>query len=449
MTVVARSLGIATSNSAGTGIAQATIANVNGGISLTRFTTGSVAYGGYTWTLTPAHPGDTVVLWGTGGGADPANDAGGTSGDQTQAGNFSVVVNGSPITPLYSGASSGYPGLWQVNFTLPTDITPDCFTSVQVKGGGVLSNAISIPIAANGQTACSDPQLNAAALARLDAGGTVVGGGFGMARGTNTFSYIATPGAATTVTSASQEQVSGVFSVYNASEYAAIFSGIKIGPCILNDRTAPATARNPADPDGYLNAGAALPFAGPGVAAGAALSVYSTNPGPLYNLGLANGTIVNGGQYTLTGNGGTGVGPFSVSVNFPPSFTVTDWDSLNTIDRSRPLVLNWTGGTDQVLVIGSTSKVVGKDASNTNIIRNVSFTCQVPAAAGSITIPTDLLSYLLPEGIDAASLATGSGQLAVETSTSQPFTATLPGGGQFAWAGLTATLGYSKNLAVQ
>ena len=30
----------------------------------------STTFGGHDWTLTPAHPGDTLVLWGTGGGAD-------------------------------------------------------------------------------------------------------------------------------------------------------------------------------------------------------------------------------------------------------------------------------------------------------------------------------------------------------------------------------------------
>src|SRR5204863_10199932 len=85
VTVVARSLGIATANSAGTGVAQATIGNINGGVSLTRFTTGSVAFNGLNWTLSPSHPGDTLVFWGTGGGADIANDTGGTSGDQTAA----------------------------------------------------------------------------------------------------------------------------------------------------------------------------------------------------------------------------------------------------------------------------------------------------------------------------------------------------------------------------
>jgi uncharacterized protein (TIGR03437 family) len=81
VTVAQRSFGIAAANSGGTEEAQATLANVNGGLSLVRFTNGSTSSGGFTFALTPAHPGDTVVLWGTGGGADPANDAGGTSGD--------------------------------------------------------------------------------------------------------------------------------------------------------------------------------------------------------------------------------------------------------------------------------------------------------------------------------------------------------------------------------
>ena len=337
VTVVARSFGIATSNSAGTGTAQATLGNVNGGLSLTRFTTGSVAFSGFNWTLTPAHPGDTLVLWGTGGGADLANDTGGTSGDQTSAGNFVVTVSGRQITPLYAGASSGYPGLWQINFTLPSDIAPDCFASLQISAGGELSNTVSIPIAANGQDFCADPQLSKDALSALDSGGTIAFGGFAIAKSTSI----------TSTTTVSQETFSGIFPLFTAAEYAALFGGIKIGPCTVNDRTASATAKNPAAPDGYLDAGSPLPAGGPGLAAGAGLGVISA--GPIYGLALTNGTVAAGGKYTLSGPGGKGVGPFSASVTFPSSFTVPTLDSLTTIDRGKPLTVNWTGsGFEQV-----------------------------------------------------------------------------------------------------
>src|ERR1700722_1474663 len=49
VTVVPRSFGIATANSGGTGAAQATIGNVNGGISLARLTTSTLNFGGLTW----------------------------------------------------------------------------------------------------------------------------------------------------------------------------------------------------------------------------------------------------------------------------------------------------------------------------------------------------------------------------------------------------------------
>ena len=449
VTVVARSFGIATANSAGTGTAQATIGNVNGGVSLTRFTSGSVAFGGLDWTLSPAHPGDTLVLWGTGGGADPANDTGGTSGDQTQAGNFSVIVSGRQITPLYAGASSGYPGLWQVNFTLPADIAPDCFASVQVSAGGEVSNTVSIPIAGSGQGVCSDPQLSGDALALLDKGGTVVGGGFGIAKLKSTNTIVVSGGTPSTIT-VSQESISGGFAVYTGAEYAAIYAGIKIGSCTVTDRTAAATAKNPGGPEGYLDAGVPLPVSGPGLTGAAGLTVASTNPGPVYNLLLADGTIVGGGKYTISGNGGKGVGAFSGSVNFPASFTIANWDSLTTIDRSKPLTLNWTSsGSDQIYIVASTSTVVGKDASNANIVHLVIINCQAPAAPGSFTIPAAALAYLLPAGVDAASLAKGSGILAVEAVNAQTFTAPLTGGGQTAFAGISGTLAYSKNLTVQ
>jgi trimeric autotransporter adhesin len=155
VTIVTRSFGIATVNNAGTGPAQATIGNLNGGLSLVRTAFGTTSFGGYTWVLSPAHPGDTLVLWGTGGGADLANDAGSSSGDQTAAGEFQVLIDARPLVPLYAGTSSGYPGLWQINFTLPPDVTTGCLLAVQVRAAGVLSNLGTLAIAPAGQTFCN------------------------------------------------------------------------------------------------------------------------------------------------------------------------------------------------------------------------------------------------------------------------------------------------------
>ncbi|MCL5746327.1 MAG: hypothetical protein M1541_20750, partial [Acidobacteria bacterium] len=103
----------------------------------------------------------------------------------------------------------------------------------------------------------------------------------------------------------------------------------------------------------------------------------------------------------------------------------------------------------QVYIIISASRTVGKDASNANIIHNVAITCQVPAATGSYSVPVAALAHLLPEGIDAASLATGSGILAVEAVNNTLFTAPLVGGGQTDWEGFSGILAVSKNLVIQ
>jgi uncharacterized protein (TIGR03437 family) len=155
VSIVARSFGIATANNAGTGPAQATIGNLNGGISLVRSTFGTTSFGGYTWVLSTAHPSDTLVLWGTGGGADITNDTGGSAGDQTSAGQFQVLVGGRPIVPLYAGASQGYPGLWQINFILPADIATSCSATVQVRAATVFSNIATLAITPAGQSSCT------------------------------------------------------------------------------------------------------------------------------------------------------------------------------------------------------------------------------------------------------------------------------------------------------
>jgi uncharacterized protein (TIGR03437 family) len=68
-----------------------------------------------------------------------------------------VTVGGRTIKPEYAAASSGYPGLWQINWTLPADIAPDCRAPLSVTAGGEVSNSVTIPIAATGQSACPNP----------------------------------------------------------------------------------------------------------------------------------------------------------------------------------------------------------------------------------------------------------------------------------------------------
>jgi uncharacterized protein (TIGR03437 family) len=438
VTVAARSFGIATANSAGNETAQATIGNVNGGLSLTRFTSGSVAFGGYTWTLGPAHPGDTLVLWGTGGGADPANDTGGTSGDQTSAGNFIVNVGGAAITPVYAGAASGYPGLWQINFTLPATVSTDCFVPVQVSAGGNLGNSVTIPIAPTGQTSCTTAGFSPTTLATLQAGGNVTFAGMTIGRST---SY--TAGAVSSVT----ELVGGPFSQFTTAEWLINFAAPKIGPCEILDETYPTGSKEPSYPDSLLDAGTQLTVSGLGLNGNTAVPKSFG----IYTVTLPAGTLVNGGTYTLTGAGGTQVGAFSATATMPISFSVTNLSSLAAINRAQPVAVNWTGsGFDLVIIHVQTYALT---TANTHL---TVASCVVPAAAGTYTIPASVLGRLLPASGSSSSygginVTTGNsgGTVTAEWTASLLLTPPLVSGGQMNFGAFASFISVSQSATVQ
>lgn len=424
VSVVARSFGIATVNSAGSGPAQVTIGNVNGGLSLVRFTSGSTAFGGFNWTLTPAHAGDTLVLWGTGGGADPANDTGGTSGDQTAAGAFAVLVGGRRITPLYAGASQGYPGLWQINFTLPPDIDPDCYASLQVSAGGELSNLASIAIAPTGRAACVDSDTNASILSKLDNGGTIVGAAFGMARSTEVTQNVTT------------QFASGGIYRWTPAEWVigAPLRG-RLGQCGVYDRVIPANGLDPAGPNIGLDAGASLRLQGTGIASGAVLARMTSTLGPFYILNPA--VFTGGATYSMSGTGGADMGPFDVSATFPGAFAVTNLAAISTVDRSQPITVNWTGtGVERVLIlINSVTQASGGN-------RSVSLFCTTLAAPGTFVVPAASLAALLPAPATTGISITGQGP----TGT---FTANLTAGGQLDFGSLGGGITLSKSVTVR
>ena len=72
----------------------------------------------------PAISGETVLFFLTGMGAVSPGVADGTAGganplSQTTAAPIGVYIGGQPATVLYSGLAPGFPGLYQMNVTLP------------------------------------------------------------------------------------------------------------------------------------------------------------------------------------------------------------------------------------------------------------------------------------------------------------------------------------------
>jgi len=122
------------------------------------------------------HPGDAVIMWGTGLG--PA------AGDETEppvqvdlGTGVQVFVGNQPATVLYGGRGSS-PGLDQVNFIVPNGVS-GCRTSVAVVVKGVVGNVTTMAVAPAGQTTCGDTfgALTSANLQKALSTGTLNIGG--------------------------------------------------------------------------------------------------------------------------------------------------------------------------------------------------------------------------------------------------------------------------------
>jgi len=328
------------------------------------------------------HPGDAVILWGTGLGpvtwdeTNPPTAAELSGGldipTEVYVGNTTAVVD-------YHGRSGCCSGLDQIVFTVP-DGVEGCYVPVAVKAGAVLSNIATIAISSSGNT-CSDSIIGQDLIAKLAAGQTVAFGWIeldtvaGADYGSATFDQI---------TPASAELAS-----YGVSPgYCIATEGSEGNGPYLGDLSSPG-----------LDAGATITLSGfTGKSSFPELSdtglyfseIYTNN----YYLGWAGET------YTLSnGTGGANVGPFSASIDIPPLGSAINNISENAIlPRSSDLTVKWNTGAfepDNPGVLGGVSMVFD---SNLNLEAYTELQCNVSILAGQFTIPAWVLSFLEPSG---------------------------------------------------
>jgi hypothetical protein len=165
-----------------------------------------------------------------------------------------------------------------------------------------------------------------------------------------------------------------------------------------------------------LDAGASIAVSGPS----GARSILRQTAGMLVDYASGNfgngtpGNYYDPGRYTVTGTGGKDVGAFSTSFDVPSTpFVWTNIPNVTTpIDRSKDLMITWTGGipNTQVTVLGA-SFVNGVTAA---------FLCAAPVGAGQITIPSYAMLSLSPTASGPNAVP---GQLSLENRIVKPFTA--------------------------
>ena len=304
--------------------------------------------------VAPARPGEFLVLWGTGLGFAPGEEASGPIPRDLQVPGLQVNVGDRPARLLYAGRSGCCAGMDEIVVDVPAGIE-GCNVPVWVGLGpdGYSQNEVLVSIA-SGQGACSDPQgLSEPAVRALAAGNLTV----------------AQIGA----------QPYGSMSDWRGTFGQASTTGVMpFGTCTTNGRGNPFSVDLP--PSSMTNVGAALHFGTPG-----GIRVAPGNADHVYQVTFDGG--IDPGDYTIdNGAGGPGAAPFLSGFSIPtPNFDWTNRDHLMLLKLSEGLTVTWSGGdpsAGQVFI--SVNLVTEGDIWG-------SFVCYERPDKGTFTVPPAIL----------------------------------------------------------
>jgi len=419
--VVPASFGIFTVNRAGSGQGAFTNAN-NRPISYT----------------SPATAGEVLNIWGTGLGRIQGSDTEPPAAGNIGSNSLMVYVGGVEVASIYHGRSPCCSGLDQIQFQVPPGIT-GCNIPLAVQiGDGIVSNFVSIAIASSGG-ACSDPDgISSTDLASFAVQGFVSSGYINLARTSQAdfgfANFEKSQYANFSLTQLPLQILSfGACSVYT---YDAAQTGLNyyVDSATPTVNSAPAVA---------LDAGPVITINGPNgeklitpIAAGSGnyeATLGSVYPPPLY---------LSQGSYTIAGEGGKEVGPFTVSVQMPEPLTWTNQSSYfcslsecSVVTRANGATVTWSGADPNgyVIISGSSwSQTITIDSGNgagPGYFGGVAgFNCTARATDGQFTIPPTVLLALPPSGLfyDNSNPAVPEGSLQV-TSALPPVTFSATG----------------------
>ncbi len=343
-----------------------------------------------------ATPGQIITLWTTGLGADPSDsDTTYSSTPHSVNTPLQIYVGGVLANILYQG-SAGYPGVNQINLTIPASVTTDCQVPLVAVTGKIISNVVVLPIHQGGGTC----------VKQLTAGATTTGDQI-LKSTQDTLKA-----GSLSVIQTNSTNAKGVLTV-SSSAGASFFksSGLLAGATGRGDNLSPGScAVYP------VIAGGALTIVG----LDAGLVTLTGPTGPAITLApqlgikgedgatLAAGVIPAGGVFTFHGSGGADVGPFSSTLKIAsPNFNWTNQSAAATVDRTQGLLYTWTGGLPgSYVLLGGTSTGSGVTAG---------YSCKVAVEAGQFTVP----SYIL------LGLPAGSGGVSIQQhDTDTTFSAT-------------------------
>jgi uncharacterized protein (TIGR03437 family) len=317
---------------------------------------------------TPAQTGQAVAIWGTGLGPTPPNTV-------------QITLGGVPQTMLYAGDSPGLPGLTQFNFRIAPGTPDGCYVPLAVKYG---TRSVTSYLSKTSDGApCEHPfQLSVDAMRLLDRGGTLLTGEIQMSTAIE---------AAASDRASRQESAQAIFPALSASDIA-LFAGATATSSGLSC-TAAGTG---------VSGALALdkPFAGTMTLRNTATtltlpaSIPQSGDSPLKDLPPP---IISGGKWTWS------AAPGSFDFVLPAPIQIAGGVPV-TFDHTKSQTITWEPAGFDVNAILRLSLTEQK-------VPSPLVSCSVPAQAGAITIPANLLSRF-----DARS----TGVLSITVSQSGP-----------------------------
>ena len=356
-------------------------------------------------TISPAKPGQTLIAWGTGLGAWAAADTAlGVVHDFSASQTIAAIVGGVSIPVAFAGRTA--PGLDQINFTLPANVPTGCSVPLQISVNGNLSAPVSIAIAPSASaTACVQTGYTTQQLQTLDNGGTFTAGGFSL------LEDVVTVGSAGTQ---KIDEISGSFTQVTGFQLSSSgtpnYSLTTVGSCQVFKYTFSGSTVTVGGAKS-LDAGT-VTITGPSGSnlTNQKLTEDSSNEySDLINYPgqTSNGTIL-AGTYSLTGAGGTDVGPFNTAITIGPPLVLSS-PLPTTVTESAGLTLNWTGGnaSDVVNITGATSTSTGTGANK--VYTATGFICTTTAGQKTYTVPPAVLTQLVPAANGSLDVASGVG----------------------------------------
>lgn len=381
-----------------------------------------------------AKAGEVLTLWATGLGPIEGSDAVAPTAQNIPG--VEVFAGSQSAKVLYAGRSPCCAGLDQISFEVPT-VSDSCYVPVAVRSGGIVSNFVTLAVHGGGET-CADsgPAVPSSILAKAETGDPIKGGAIMLGPmgvlsplGFNLSQFVAhklSVAFHTTVSEKDAEQLISAlqhhkkgavrsFALKYAKQWDALsvrqkeilrtqanltqvgalavfgtFTGLgpllpvlggsyppPVGTCTVV-RMYPNSHARESSP---LDAGSTLGLNGPG---GAVLMRKSSKG--RYQ-GLLGPTIVGpnvpAGPYSLSGQGGKDLGAFSASLNVASPIVWSNKAAIQTVDRSQPITMTWSGGdTAGYVLIGGFQK--GPAASG--------FLCTESTERRTLEIPALVLS---------------------------------------------------------